>query len=92
MLPQSVTKTGQVIRHTVHSSDPIFQSIRDYHLSVAFSRLKEKGIVLKQKHSQMKTMDLTAIKDFVQTELKNTQSQYKSLSLRKFHLFTHNDN
>lgn len=82
-MPPAVSKTAQEVRHTVHSSDPVFQNIRDCHLSVAFSRLKEKGIVLKQKQTQMKNMDLSNLKDFVQTELKNVQAQYKSLSLRK---------
>ncbi|KAI1301910.1 Vacuolar protein sorting-associated protein 33B [Halotydeus destructor] len=79
--PSEVTKTPQGIRQVVHSTEPVFRDIRDTHLSAAFSLLKEKGSILKQKHIEMKNMNLNDIKDFVQTELKSTQEQYKSLGL-----------
>ena len=50
-------------------------------------KLKDKGAHLKQMHSSRQNMDLNAIKDFVASELKSLQVQYKSLNLRKYSSF-----
>lgn len=71
-------------KHPLNSTDPVFSETRDCHLSAALLKLKEKGADLRQMHSSRQNMDLNAIKDFVASELKTVQVQYKSLNLREY--------
>lgn len=71
-------------KHILNWTDPVFCETRDCHLSAALLKLKEKGSHLKQMHSSRQNMDLTAIKDFISSEFKTVQVQYKSLNLRKY--------
>jgi hypothetical protein len=71
-------------KHPLNSLDPVFSETRNCHLSAALLKLKESGANLRQQHTSRQNMDLNAIKDFVASELKTVQVQYKSLNLREY--------
>jgi hypothetical protein len=59
--------------------------IRDLHLSSALVRLKETGASLKEMHSSRQGMNLSDMKEFIVTQMKDLQTQYKSLNMRQYY-------
>ena len=69
-------------KHALDSRDVVFSGIRDLHLSSALDRLRETGVSLKQMQSSRRTMNMSDMKEFVTTQLKEVQAQHKSLNTR----------
>lgn len=72
-------------KHVLDSRDAVFAGIRDLHLSSALVKLKETGASLKQMHSSRQDMNLSDMKLFIVTQMKDLQTQYKSLNMRQYH-------
>jgi hypothetical protein len=84
IVPKEITEKERLKANsklTMQSSDPVFRDIRDMHLSTAFGELKRKGQHLKAKQKEREDMSLSAMREFVSTELKVIQNQQKSLSI-----------
>lgn len=70
-------------KHVLDSRDVVFSGIRDLHLTSALIRLKETGASLRQQHSSRQGMNLSDMKEFIVTQMKDLQTQYKSLNMRQ---------
>lgn len=70
------------VKHSLSSdNDPIFRDIRDNHFSTVFSLLRSKNHEMKAKYNRSQDMNLSNLKQFVATELKGLQAEFKCLAL-----------
>ncbi len=76
---------NNAIKHNLYNNDLIFRDIQDTAFSSVFLSLKEKGQKIREKYNKSHEMNITAMKEFVANELKDLQSQHRSLCLREFY-------
>uniref|UniRef100_A0A5S6Q3L5 Vacuolar protein sorting-associated protein 33B n=1 Tax=Trichuris muris TaxID=70415 RepID=A0A5S6Q3L5_TRIMR len=65
----------------LHSSDPIYASIRDQHFARVFALLKERTESLQSDFDKRHQFDVSQLKEFVKESLKGLKQQQQSLTL-----------
>uniref|UniRef100_A0A5S6R375 Vacuolar protein sorting-associated protein 33B n=1 Tax=Trichuris muris TaxID=70415 RepID=A0A5S6R375_TRIMR len=81
-VPKQLTSKGSPGgRLLLHSSDPIYASIRDQHFARVFALLKERTESLQSDFDKRHQFDVSQLKEFVKESLKGLKQQQQSLTL-----------
>lgn len=82
---QATTTTNAArVKHNLLSGDTVFPEVQDMSFSSVCISLKDKGQKLRQKYNERQSMNISEMKDFLANELRNIQSEHKTLFSRKF--------
>ncbi|KAJ6221161.1 hypothetical protein RDWZM_006973 [Blomia tropicalis] len=81
-LDSEVIKDTQMpAKHQLFGADQIYGDIQNQSFSSVCVSLKEKGQRLRQKYHERQSMNLNEMKEFLNKDLKNIQSEHKALFL-----------
>ncbi|KHJ40113.1 hydrolase, alpha/beta domain protein [Trichuris suis] len=81
-VPKQLSSKGSPSgRLLLHSSDPVYASIRDQHFARVFGILKEQTEALQADFDKRHQFDVSQLKEFVKGSLKRLKQQQQSLNL-----------